>query len=102
MKMNNGYDVNPDMFRETKVEPLRGDEIVHDESFKYDGYQVVRGEFFAHINEPSITFNNCRISLNTACLKRLPEVEYVQLLVNSEEKKLAVRPSNEDEKDSFI
>jgi len=79
-----------------------GDEVVRDDSFKYDGYQVVRGEFFAHINEPSITFNHCRISLNTACLKRLPEVEYVQLLVNSDEKKLAVRPSSEDEKDSFI
>lgn len=26
--------------------------------FDYDGYQVVRREFFAHINEPSVTFNN--------------------------------------------
>ena len=26
--------------------------------FNYDGYQVVRREFFAHINEPSVTFNN--------------------------------------------
>lgn len=26
--------------------------------FSYDGFQVVRREFFAHIFEPSITFNN--------------------------------------------
>ena len=72
-----------------------------DEPFSYDGYQVVRGEFFAHIYEPSITFNNCKVSLNTACLNRLPAVSYVQFLVNPEEKKLVVRPCSEDEKDSF-
>ena len=71
-------------------------------AFSYDGYQVVRGEFFAHVYEPSITFNNCTVSLNTACLNRLPEVNYVQILVNPEEKKLAVRPSKENEKDSFL
>lgn len=71
-------------------------------AFSYDGYQVVRGEFFAHVYEPSITFNNCKVSLNTACLNRLPNVDYVQILVNPEDKKLAVRPSNENEKDSFL
>jgi len=78
------------------------EEIINDESFSYDGYQVVRGEFFAHVREPSITFNNQSVSLNTACLKRLPEVEYIQILVNQSEYKLIVRPSSEDEKDSFI
>lgn len=75
---------------------------IPDDAFSYDGYQVVRGEFFAHVYEPSITFNNCKVSLNTACLNRLPDVSYVQILVNPEEKKLAVRPSIEDEKDSFL
>ena len=75
---------------------------MQDDAFSYDGYQVVRREFFAHVYEPSITFNNCRVSLNTACLTRLPDVDYVQMLVNPEEKKLAVRPSSEDEKDSFL
>ena len=40
--------------------------------FNYDGYQVVRREFFAHINEPSVTFNNYKFYVNTACLKPLP------------------------------
>lgn len=75
---------------------------VQDDAFSYDGYQVVRGEFFSHIYEPSITFNNCKVSLNTACLNRLPDVSYVQILVNPEEKKLAVRPSSDEEKDSFL
>lgn len=90
------------------AKPLNGqasapvEDAIQDDNFSYDGYQVVRGEFFAHVYEPSITFNNCKVSLNTACLKRLPDVDYVQILVNKEDKKLAVRPSNEDEKDSFL
>lgn len=78
------------------------EEVIQDDSFSYDGYQVVRGEFFAHVYEPAITFNNCKVILNTACLLRLPDVEYVQILVNPKEQKLAVRPSNEYEKDSFL
>ena len=90
------------MDREQLVTVHTEEEISNDESFSYDGYQVVRGEFFAHIREPSITFNNQKVSMNTACLSRLPEVEYVQILVNQSEHKLIVRPSSEDEKDSFI
>ncbi|EKE02049.1 MAG: hypothetical protein ACD_20C00431G0002 [uncultured bacterium] len=76
-------------------------DVIEDANFSYDGYEVVRGEYFAHLYEPSITFNRCKVYLNTACLKRLPDINYVQILVNSEEKKLAVRPCSEDEKDSF-
>ncbi|HBI73832.1 MAG TPA: integrase [Ruminococcaceae bacterium] len=79
-----------------------GEDTTQDDVFSYDGYQVVRREFFAHVYEPSITFNKCKISVNTACLKRLPNVDYVQILVNPEKKKLAIRASNEDEKDSFL
>lgn len=82
--------------------PITGDDSFQDDAFSYDGYQVVRREFFAHVFEPSITFNNCKVSLNTACLTKLPDVNYVQILVNPDEKKLAVRPCGEDEKDSFL
>lgn len=76
-------------------------EIIEDDSFSYDGFQVVRGEFFAHIYEPSFTFNNYKVAVNTAFIKKLPEFDYVQILVNPDNKKLAVRPCKEDEKDSF-
>ena len=33
-------------------------DIIEDMDFSFDGYQVVRGEFFAHTFEPSFTFNN--------------------------------------------
>ena len=77
-------------------------EIIQDDSFSYDGYQVVRGEFFAHINEPSVSFNQSKVYVNMGCLKRMQDVEYVQILINSEEKKLVIRPAGEDEKDAFL
>lgn len=76
-------------------------EELEDSQFTYEGYQVVRGEYFSHINEPSITFCDNRFSVNMACLKKSPQTEFVQVLVNQEEKKLAVRPCSEDVKDSF-
>ena len=78
-----------------------GGDIPEDSSFSYEGYQVVRGEFFAHLFEPSVTFNREKVSVNVACINKLPEVEYVQFLVNPMEKKLAVRPCPEEMKDSF-
>ena len=70
--------------------------------FSYDGFQVVRREFFAHIFEPSITFNNCKVGFNTACINKLSDVEYVQFLVNPEKQMLAVRPCSEEDRDSFM
>lgn len=77
------------------------EKVIQEEDFSYDGYQVVRGEFFAHTFEPSITFNDSRVYVNAACLKRMPTVEYIQILINQQAKKLVVRPCREDEKDSF-
>lgn len=87
---------------EVEIVPSEGTEVITEHNFTYEGYQVVRGEFFAHMYEPSITFNNCKVSLNTACIKKLPTVNYVQILVNPEDMKLAVRPCQEDDKDSFL
>ena len=73
----------------------------HDSYFNYDGYQVVRGEYFAHTLEPCVTFADCKISFNKACVRKLPGVEYVQVLVNRRDRKLVIRPSSDDMKDSF-
>ena len=74
---------------------------IEEVDFSYEGYQVVRGEFFAHVNEPSISFSQSKLSVNTACIRRLPEVDYVQILINAEEKKLVLKASSEDAKDAF-
>jgi hypothetical protein len=71
-------------------------------SFDFDGFQVVRREFFAHLNEPSVSFNNYKFYVNTACLSKFPETEHVQVLVNRKTKILALRPCEGSERDSFL
>lgn len=81
---------------------LEREKTLLEDPFSYQGYQVVRREFFAHIQEPAITFNRYQIYANSVCLKKMPQIDYVQILVNPETKKLVVRPCGEDEKDSFL
>ena len=76
-------------------------EIIEDEEFSFEGFQVVRGEFFAHTYEPSLTFADFKVYVNTACIRKLSEFSYIQILVNPEKKKVAVRPCREEERDSF-
>ncbi len=83
-------------------EDMENADIIEESDFSFDGYQVVRSEFFAHISEPSISFSNCKVTMNTACLRKLPDVNYIQFLVNPYTKKLVVRACSEDEKDSFL
>ena len=73
----------------------------HDEpeniELNLDEYEVTRPEFLAQTREPSFIFNDGKISVNTACVRRLPDVEYVQLLINRKKQKLAVRVSREED-----
>lgn len=79
-----------------------GEEILDmGEDFDFGDFQVVRREFFAHLREPSITFNKCKIYVNTASLSKFPNTEYMQVLINRETKILALRPCREGERDSF-
>ena len=51
----------------------KGDEIIDmGDDFDFEGFQVVRREFFAHLTEPAVTFNNCRFYVNSACLNKFP------------------------------
>ena len=79
-----------------------GDEILElGDNFNLEEYQVVRREFFAHLREPSIIFNNFKLYVNMACLSRFPDTEYVQILIDDDAKILALRPSREGIRDSF-
>ena len=83
--------VMPEMEVDVHQAGHEGDDVLETErEFNYEGYQVVRREFFAHINEPSVTFNNYKFYVNAACLNRFPKVDYVQVLVNQESKILAI------------
>ena len=97
-ELNSNADSSP---VDATVEPKPPEEIEQLDNFSYDGYQVVRREFFAHIQEPSITFSNFKVYVNQVCVNKLPDVEFVQMLVNSDTKILAIRPCEESDRDSF-
>lgn len=44
-----------------------------------------------------MTVNVDKIGVNTACVRLMPDVEYVQILVNRKEKKLLLKPCDEIE-----
>lgn len=94
-------DANGDNEEMLTVVPVTDEPIEEDDSFRLDNFQVVRREFFSHISEPSITFNNYKIGLNSACIKRLPQIDYIQFLVNRQTRKLAIRPCLESDLHSF-
>ena len=60
-------------------------------------FEVARSEFFADTREPAFVFNDGKVGVNTACVRRLPDVEYVQILINREKKKLAIRACHEED-----
>ena len=78
----------------------------HDEPEKIqldlNEFEVARPEFFAHTREPSFIFNDGKVGVNTACVRRLPEVDYVQLLINRQKQKLAVRVCQEEDLFSIL
>ena len=86
-----------------KTVALVQDEILDlGNDFDYEGFQVVRREFFAHLHEPSVTFNDCKMYVNSACLLKFPETMAVKVLINRETKVMALMPCQEGDKDSFI
>lgn len=97
-----------DVTQSEKLMEITADDSVQEEiidlgnNFNFDGFQVVRREFFAHLREPSATFNSCKFSINSACLQRFPNTSSVQVLINKETKIMALMPCPEGAKDSFI
>ena len=94
----------PAVYQENPDAPLleNGDEIIDmGDDFAFDGFQVVRREFFAHLTEPAVTFNNCKFYVNCACLNKFPDTDYVQVLVNQNTKIMALLPCAENARDSL-
>ncbi len=70
----------------------------HDEGspFDFSGYEVVSSRLFSTVCEPALTIFEDKLKFNTACMKKFKDVEYVELLLNTVEQCLAVRPCDKD------
>ncbi len=67
-----------------------------DSHFDLSGYEIVRAQFFSTNCDPAVTISEGKITFNKACLKKFENVEYVELLFNSVEQCIAIRPCDED------
>ena len=70
------------------------------QTFYLDNYDVVQGGYFSHGNEPILTFNPIRnfIYVNSACLKRLPHMEYALITISASERQLSILPCGTGER----
>ena len=84
--------------REEREEAAR---IAEEAGFSFDGYQVVRREFFSHKFDPTLTIKGNSIIFNNACISKLESVVYVQVLVNPTTEKLVIRPCEEGARDAI-
>lgn len=76
---------------------MKHDEPIENVKLDLNEFEVARSEFFAHMREPSFIFNDGKVGVNSACVRKLPEVDYVQFLINRNKKKLAIRACQEDD-----
>lgn len=56
------------------------------------GYEVVRAQYFSTLQNPAMTISNGKLRFNTSCLKKFEDVEYVELLLNSVDRCVAIQP----------
>ena len=72
-----------------------------EQSFSYDGYQVVRKELFAHLRDPAITIRKDSVTFNTACIEGLEDVVFIHMMFNKELKRIVVEGCEENDKDAL-
>ena len=65
------------------------------------GLEVVRTEFTSSVFRPKITINFSSISFNKACVLLLPGVQYVNILIDREKKRIIVLPVHQYAKDAL-
>lgn len=78
-------------YQNDEYETMETEKIIKSH-FDLSGYEVVRSQFFATRQNPALTITKGKLTFNTACLKKFENVEYVELLLNTVEKCIAIRP----------
>jgi len=88
------YDVNmhTENIEESLGIDLSGISVDTEEREDLSGFQRIAAGFFAQTHEPALTINENKISVNTAAARLFPDVDYMEILINPEEKKVAFKP----------
>ncbi len=85
-----------------------GNETTHDDTggedkksdFDYSGFEIAREQFFSISNKLYITFSIKSIRFSIACIKKLPNTQYIELLIHPLKKLFIVRSTDEKNKNA--
>lgn len=84
---------------------IDNEEVIQEEGLnsieELNQYQVIRSEFVAPKLRAKVTFNIDSLTFSTKCLNLFKDSQYIQLLINSEEKRMVVMQCDEHSKDSL-
>lgn len=58
-------------------------------------FQRVAAGFFAQTREPALTINGKTVGVNAAAARLFPEVDYMEILINTDDRKVAFKPCDE-------
>lgn len=70
--------------------------------FDLRGFEITRSEFFDSYRRPVVTFGDRRIKFSTACVRKFGEKNRVELLVNPIERRFAVRPTDNKNRNAVV
>jgi len=63
-------------------------------------YRLIRAQEIEHSRIAQMTISKRNISLSSDCISKLPDTEYVEMLLHPSERLLAIRPSTVDNKNA--
>ena len=68
--------------------------------FDLRGFEIARTELFCPNSYPAVTFADGKIQFNSACVQKFSFRNYAELLINPLEMKFAIRPADDDNRNS--
>ena len=85
------------------IEELDADERAEEikKQFKPERTKVVRNELFTDIKNAFVTIRYDNIMFNTACIRALPDVVYINLVIDEDIKMIGVRECDPDDKNAI-
>ncbi|HCW23734.1 MAG TPA: recombinase family protein [Lachnospiraceae bacterium] len=72
------------------------DNADRERAWAFSGYQIARTVYFSFAGKNVLTLQDGKIRFNTTCMKEFDDMEYVEILLNTKQKQLAVRPCSSD------
>lgn len=69
--------------------------------FDYRGYEITRSQFFESQKALCSTFSISGITFMVDCIRKLNGTEFVELLIHPDSRRIAVRPSNKENRNAI-